>query len=126
MKILLASPRGFCAGVNMAIESLQMTLREFGPPVYVYHEIVHNRWVVEHFRGRGVVFVEAAYIAARAVFDRLAHPQPHHLLVRRVPQRDLERLRRGWLDLQFLGQTFSAADFPLQADPQKVPQECVH
>ena len=47
MKILLASPRGFCAGVNMAIESLDLTLREFGAPVYVYHEIVHNKYVVE-------------------------------------------------------------------------------
>ncbi len=58
MRILLASPRGFCAGVNMAIESLELALERFGAPVYVYHEIVHNRWVVEHFRQRGAVFVE--------------------------------------------------------------------
>lgn len=57
MKILLASPRGFCAGVNMAIESLELTLREFGPPIYVYHEIVHNKYVVETFRDKGAVFV---------------------------------------------------------------------
>ncbi|GIW90071.1 MAG: 4-hydroxy-3-methylbut-2-enyl diphosphate reductase [Pirellulaceae bacterium] len=57
MKILLAAPRGFCAGVNMAIESLDVALRAFGPPVYVYHEIVHNRYVVETFRERGAVFV---------------------------------------------------------------------
>ena len=43
MKVVLASPRGFCAGVNMAIESLEIALREFGSPVYVYHEIVHNK-----------------------------------------------------------------------------------
>ncbi len=57
MKILLAAPRGFCAGVNMAIESLDLALRAFGPPVYVYHEIVHNRYVVDSFRARGAVFV---------------------------------------------------------------------
>ena len=57
MKIILAAPRGFCAGVNMAIESLDLALRAFGPPVYVYHEIVHNKYVVETFRGKGAVFV---------------------------------------------------------------------
>lgn len=55
--IILAAPRGFCAGVNMAIESLELALRAFGPPVYVYHEIVHNKYVVERFRDRGAVFV---------------------------------------------------------------------
>lgn len=58
MKVMLASPRGFCAGVNMAIESLEIALREFGAPVYVYHEIVHNKYVVESFRSRGAIFVE--------------------------------------------------------------------
>ena len=58
MHIMLAGPRGFCAGVNVAIESLDSALERFGSPVYVYHEIVHNRWVVEHFCGRGVVFVD--------------------------------------------------------------------
>ena len=58
MKVLLASPRGFCAGVNMAIESLDLALTSLSPPIYVYHEIVHNKYVVEHFRGRGVTFVD--------------------------------------------------------------------
>ena len=58
MKVLLANPRGFCAGVRMAIEVVDQVLRHQGPPVYVYHEIVHNRHVVEDFRRRGVVFVE--------------------------------------------------------------------
>ncbi len=58
MKVLLASPRGFCAGVNMAIESLEMTLREFGPPIYVYHEIVHNKYVVDSFSEKGAIFVD--------------------------------------------------------------------
>jgi 4-hydroxy-3-methylbut-2-enyl diphosphate reductase len=57
VKIILANPRGFCAGVNMAIECLERAVELFGPPVYVYHEIVHNRPVVERFRNRGVVFV---------------------------------------------------------------------
>jgi 4-hydroxy-3-methylbut-2-en-1-yl diphosphate reductase len=59
MKIILANPRGFCAGVNMAIESLERSLDFFGAPVYVYHEIVHNKYVVERFLRRGVVFVES-------------------------------------------------------------------
>src|SRR6516225_9178374 len=54
VKIILANPRGFCAGVNMAIESLERALELFGTPLYVYHEIVHNRPVVERFRKRGV------------------------------------------------------------------------
>lgn len=58
MKIILANPRGFCAGVNMAIESLERALELFGTPLYVYHEIVHNRHVVDRFRRRGVVFVD--------------------------------------------------------------------
>ena len=57
MEIVLAAPRGFCAGVNMAIKSLEMTLQEFGPPVYVYHEIVHNQHVVRTFQSQGAVFV---------------------------------------------------------------------
>jgi 4-hydroxy-3-methylbut-2-enyl diphosphate reductase len=58
VKIILANPRGFCAGVNMAIDSLDRALKLFGTPLYVYHEIVHNRPVVERFRKQGVVFVD--------------------------------------------------------------------
>jgi len=58
VKIILANPRGFCAGVNMAIESLERALEVYGAPLYVYHEIVHNRPVVERFRKRGVLFVD--------------------------------------------------------------------
>ena len=57
MKILLASPRGFCAGVNMAIEALERALDYYGTPLYVFHEIVHNKHIVDGFRDRGVVFV---------------------------------------------------------------------
>jgi 4-hydroxy-3-methylbut-2-enyl diphosphate reductase len=58
MRILLVSPRGFCAGVNMAIEALERAITLFGTPLYVFHEIVHNRHVVERFRAKGVVFVD--------------------------------------------------------------------
>ena len=56
-KVLLAAPRGFCAGVEMAIKALGWMVRVFEPPVYCYHEIVHNRLVVDRFRDLGVVFV---------------------------------------------------------------------
>jgi 4-hydroxy-3-methylbut-2-enyl diphosphate reductase len=57
MKIILAAPRGFCAGVNMAVQSLDLALNHFGPPIYVYHEIVHNQHVVRSFQGKGAIFV---------------------------------------------------------------------
>jgi 4-hydroxy-3-methylbut-2-enyl diphosphate reductase len=57
-KVLLAQPRGFCAGVEMAIKALAWMVRAFDPPVYCYHEIVHNRLVVERFKDQGVVFVD--------------------------------------------------------------------
>ena len=58
MKILLASPRGFCAGVNMAIETLETAIRLYGTPIYVFHEIVHNKHVVDRFVQEGAVFVD--------------------------------------------------------------------
>ena len=58
MKIILANPRGFCAGVNMAIDTVDEAIKIVGTPLYVYHEIVHNRHVVERFREEGVVFID--------------------------------------------------------------------
>jgi 4-hydroxy-3-methylbut-2-enyl diphosphate reductase len=58
MQVILAQPRGFCAGVERAIEIVERALKKFGPPIYVRHEIVHNRHVVEDLRGRGAVFVD--------------------------------------------------------------------
>jgi len=58
MKILLANPRGFCAGVEMAVDCVDQTLELLGAPLFVYHEIVHNKFVVERFEKRGVVFVD--------------------------------------------------------------------
>jgi 4-hydroxy-3-methylbut-2-enyl diphosphate reductase len=57
MRVILANPRGFCAGVNMAIDALDQSLQQFGTPLYVYHEIVHNKYVVDRFKKQGVVFV---------------------------------------------------------------------
>jgi len=59
MRILLAGPRGFCAGVNMAIETLETAIRLYGTPVYVFHEIVHNKHVVDRFVREGAVFVDS-------------------------------------------------------------------
>jgi len=58
LKVLLCSPRGFCAGVVRAIESVERALALYGPPVYVRHEIVHNRYVVDDLRAKGAIFVE--------------------------------------------------------------------
>src|SRR3954471_22949918 len=74
MKVILAAPRGFCAGVNMAIESLDLAIRAFGTPIYVYHEIVHNKYVVDTFRTKGAVFVdEMADVPAGATLLFSAH-----------------------------------------------------
>ena len=58
MRVVLAQPRGFCAGVERAIEIVERAIAKFGPPIYVRHEIVHNRHVVEDLRQRGAVFVD--------------------------------------------------------------------
>ncbi|MFZ5697379.1 MAG: 4-hydroxy-3-methylbut-2-enyl diphosphate reductase, partial [Pseudomonadota bacterium] len=58
MNVLLANPRGFCAGVDRAIDIVNRALEVFGAPVYVRHEVVHNRFVVDDLRARGAVFVE--------------------------------------------------------------------
>ena len=85
MKVLLANPRGFCAGVDRAIEIVEQALRLFGAPIYVRHEVVHNRFVVDDLRAKGAVFVDeldavpdgatvifSAHGVARAVRDEAA------------------------------------------------------
>ena len=58
MRVLIAAPRGFCAGVDRAIQIVELALERYGAPVYVRHEIVHNRFVVDRLRGMGAIFVE--------------------------------------------------------------------
>jgi 4-hydroxy-3-methylbut-2-enyl diphosphate reductase len=58
LHVLIAAPRGFCAGVDRAIKIVELAIERFGPPVYVRHEIVHNRYVVDRLRGLGAVFVQ--------------------------------------------------------------------
>lgn len=80
-RVLLASPRGFCAGVEMAIKSLAWMTRVFEPPVYCYHEIVHNDVVVERFRRMGVVFVDdLAEVPEGAPLMLSAHGSPPELV----------------------------------------------
>src|ERR1700681_3802686 len=58
IRVVLAQPRGFCAGVERAIEIVERALKRYGPPVYVRHEIVHNKRVVEDLKTKGAIFVE--------------------------------------------------------------------
>jgi 4-hydroxy-3-methylbut-2-enyl diphosphate reductase len=58
LRVLIAAPRGFCAGVDRAIQIVELALERFGAPVYVRHEIVHNRFVVEQLKDMGAVFVD--------------------------------------------------------------------
>ena len=58
MNIILAKPRGFCAGVTRAIETVEKAIEKFGAPVYVRHEIVHNKFVVESLKKKGAIFVD--------------------------------------------------------------------
>src|SRR5579863_5300917 len=72
MKVILAQPRGFCAGVVRAIDIVERALDKYGSPVYVRHEIVHNRHVVEKLKGKGAIFVEEldeVPAGARTVFS---------------------------------------------------------
>ena len=74
MKIILAKPRGFCAGVTRAIETVERALVKFGPPIYVRHEIVHNKYVVESLRQKGAIFVdEVTQIPKDAIVIFSAH-----------------------------------------------------
>src|SRR6201985_183372 len=74
MKVILAQPRGFCAGVVRAIEIVERALVKYGPPVYVRHEIVHNKHVVEDLKAKGARFVdEVDEIPAGAVTIFSAH-----------------------------------------------------
>src|ERR1700744_2188281 len=74
MEVYLAQPRGFCAGVVRAIEIVERALEKYGPPVYVRHEIVHNKYVVESLKNKGAIFVEdLSEVPAKAVTVFSAH-----------------------------------------------------
>jgi 4-hydroxy-3-methylbut-2-enyl diphosphate reductase len=76
-KVLLASPRGFCAGVEKAIKALDWMTKVFAPPVYCYHEIVHNQYVVDHFKSLGVIFVDdVSSVPSGAPLMLSAHGSP--------------------------------------------------
>jgi 4-hydroxy-3-methylbut-2-enyl diphosphate reductase len=80
-RVVLASPRGFCAGVEKAIKSLDWMTRVFDPPVFCYHEIVHNQVVVNHFRSLGVVFVDdVAEVPLGAPLMLSAHGSPPNVI----------------------------------------------
>jgi len=80
-RVLLAAPRGFCAGVEKAIKALDWMTRVFEPPVYCYHEIVHNQFVVNHFRSLGVIFVDdVATVPAGAPVMLSAHGSPPEVI----------------------------------------------
>jgi 4-hydroxy-3-methylbut-2-en-1-yl diphosphate reductase len=87
LRVVLAQPRGFCAGVERAIEIVERALKKFGPPIYVRHEIVHNRHVVDDLRKRGAIFVdELDQIPAGAMTVFSAHG-----VARRVEELAAER-----------------------------------
>jgi 4-hydroxy-3-methylbut-2-enyl diphosphate reductase len=80
-KVVLAAPRGFCAGVEKAIKALDWMTRIFEPPVYCYHEIVHNRFVVDYFTSLGVVFIDDVADAAKGAPVMLsAHGSPPQVI----------------------------------------------
>ena len=92
MKIILAEPRGFCAGVRRAIEIVELALQKFGPPIYVNHEIVHNKFIVSEFEKKGVIFLqdlltknlkEGSYIiySAHGVSDAVEEYSKKHNLI---------------------------------------------
>ena len=80
-KVVLAAPRGFCAGVEKAIKALDWMTRVFEPPVYCYHEIVHNQFVVNHFKSLGVVFIDdVTLVPAGAPVMLSAHGSPPEVI----------------------------------------------
>jgi len=74
MDVFLAQPRGFCAGVVRAIQIVERALEKYGPPVYVRHEIVHNKYVVESLKNKGAIFVEDLSEVPPFVRDRVQCP----------------------------------------------------
>ncbi len=101
LTLYLAAPRGFCAGVDRAIKLVEMAVEKWGAPVYVRHEIVHNRYVADGLKAEGAVFVEGFTTGAAASLTRVAvRPPPRE--GRETERREQERQggrkrdRREW------------------------------
>ncbi len=80
MKLLLSKPRGFCAGVERAIDTVERALELWGAPIYVKHEIVHNRYVVDGLRAKGAVFIEDLKdvpVGARRIYSAHGVSRPY-------------------------------------------------
>ena len=80
LNLLLAGPRGFCAGVDRAIDIVERAIERFGAPIYVRHEVVHNRFVVEDLRQRGAVFVDELDQVGRNGRNGCVHAHPRYTL----------------------------------------------
>ena len=89
LEIVLASPRGFCAGVDRAILIVEKALEKWGPPIYVRHEIVHNRQVVERLQARGVVLLKKSVTSPK-------EPMPFSPLMEYPQQFDNKPKNKVW------------------------------
>ena len=88
MDVLLANPRGFCAGVDRAIEIVKRAIETLGAPIYVRHEVVHNRFVVDDLKHRGAIFVEELDEVPDNATPRARRRSPSRCRApRRVPRR---------------------------------------
>lgn len=83
MKIYLANPRGFCAGVDRAIEIVERAIEKHGPPIYVRHEVVHNKYVVKNLKNKGAIFVDEISQFQVGVWSFIVHMAYRKLLEKR-------------------------------------------
>ena len=116
MRVILAQPRGFCAGVVRAIDIVELALKKYGPPVYVRHEIVHNKRVVKDLKAKGAVFVEELHeipdnaitvFSAHGVSQKVAD----HADLRRLPVIDATCPLVAKVHKE--GQRYSAQDYDI-------------
>ena len=137
LKIYLASPRGFCAGVKRAIEIVEKAIDKFGTPVYVRHEIVHNKQVVDELKEKGAIFVDelsdikdssrpvifSAHgvpksVPEEAKFKNLSYVDATCPLVSKV-HRESEQLNKNGFDILLIGHTEPPEDIGTPGQPPK-------